>query len=64
MDSHTVYLLHFSRRHQHAAHYTGSTHHLTKRLQAHVNGQGARLLAVVQAVGITWVLGRVPVANG
>ena len=58
MDSHTVYLLHFSQRYHHAGHYTGSSHNLTKRLQAHAKGQGARLLAVVHAAGITWTLAR------
>jgi predicted GIY-YIG superfamily endonuclease len=58
MESHTVYLLHFSQRYQHAGHYTGSTNNLTKRLNQHAKGQGARLLAVVQAVGITWTLAR------
>ncbi len=54
----TVYLLHFSQRYRHAAHYTGSTNNLTKRLDQHAKGQGARLLAVVHAAGITWTLAR------
>jgi predicted GIY-YIG superfamily endonuclease len=58
MESHMVYLLHFSQRYKHALHYTGSTHNLTKRLNQHAKGQGARLLAVVQAAGITWTLAR------
>jgi predicted GIY-YIG superfamily endonuclease len=58
MESHTVYLLHFSHRYKHAGHYTGSTTNLTKRLDQHAKGQGARLLAVVHAAGITWTLAR------
>jgi predicted GIY-YIG superfamily endonuclease len=58
MDSHTVYLLHFSQRYKRAGHYTGSTTNLTKRLHQHANGQGLRLLAVVQAAGITWTIAR------
>jgi predicted GIY-YIG superfamily endonuclease len=58
MDSHTVYLLHFSQRYRHAGHYLGSSHNLTKRLQEHATGRGARLLEVVHAAGISWVLAR------
>ena len=54
----TVYLLHFTRRYKHAGHYLGSTNALTKRLEAHKKGYGARLLEVVYAAGITWVLAR------
>ena len=54
----TVYLLHFTQRYKHAGHYIGSTNTLTKRLEAHKNGHGARLLAVVHQAGITWVLAR------
>jgi len=54
----TVYLLHFSQRYKHVSHYTGSTNNLTKRLDQHAKGQGARLLAVVHAAGITWTLAR------
>lgn len=58
MESHTVYLLHFSQRYKHALHYTGSTNNLSKRLHQHAKGQGARLLAVVRAAGVTWTLAR------
>lgn len=54
----TVYLLHFAQRYKHAGHYIGSTNSLTKRLAEHQNGRGARLLAVVHAAGISWVLAR------
>jgi predicted GIY-YIG superfamily endonuclease len=54
----TVYLLHFTRRYKHAGHYIGSTNALTTRLEAHKHGHGARLLEVVHAAGIAWVLAR------
>lgn len=54
----TVYLLHFTQRYKHAGHYLGSTNSLTKRLEAHKKGHGARLLEVVHQAGITWVLAR------
>jgi predicted GIY-YIG superfamily endonuclease len=54
----TVYLLHFERRYQHAGHYLGSTTDLDARLAQHRAGQGARLLAVIQAAGISWQLVR------
>ena len=52
----TIYLLHFERRYRHAGHYTGWTTDLDQRLAEHAAGQGARLLAVVKAAGITWTL--------
>lgn len=54
----TVYLLHFHQRYKHSRHYTGSTTNLAQRLDQHAKGHGARLLAVVQAAGITWTLAR------
>lgn len=54
----TVYLLHFQQRYQHAGHYTGWTADLASRLADHDAGNGARLLAVVKAAGITWTLAR------
>src|SRR5215510_9548068 len=54
----TVYLLHFTQRYKHAGHYLGSSTNFTQRLQTHAKGQGARLLAVIQAAGITWTLAR------
>ena len=50
----TVYLLHFHQRYKHIGHYTGSTANLTQRLDQHATGHGVRLLAGVQAAGITW----------
>jgi predicted GIY-YIG superfamily endonuclease len=54
----TVYLLHFERPYKHARHYLGSTNRLTARLAEHQEGRGARLLEVVHAAGIPWVLAR------
>ena len=53
-----VYLLHFNTRYKHAGHYLGSTCDLAARLALHAAGRGARLLHVVQSVGITWRLAR------
>jgi hypothetical protein len=57
----TIYLLHFDRPYKHARHYTGWTggsESLKERLARHARGDGARLLAVVHAAGITWQLAR------
>ena len=53
-----IYLLHFERRYEHAAHYTGWASDLEHRLTEHAAGRGARLLAVIQAAGIGWTLAR------
>ena len=56
-----IYLLHFDRPYRHARHCTGWTEgsgSLTERLTRHERGDGARLLAVVHAAGITWQLAR------
>lgn len=54
----TIYLLHFAQPYKHARHYLGWTTDLNARLAEHAAGRGARLLAVVQAAGITWDLAR------
>ncbi|SMC99103.1 GIY-YIG nuclease family protein [Kibdelosporangium aridum] len=54
----TVYLLHFDRPYRHARHYIGWAKDVTSRLALHQTGQGARLLQVVRAAGITWTLAR------
>lgn len=55
----TIYLLHFQRPLAHARHYMGWTGGpLEARLDTHLAGHGARLLAVVQSAGITWQLAR------
>ncbi len=53
-----VYLLHFDRPYRHAKHYTGFTHDLDARTVAHITGEGARLLQVIQTHGIGWQLAR------
>lgn len=55
----TIYLLHFEAPFRHARHYLGWTSGLLEqRLDAHIAGNGARLLAVVASAGITWRLAR------
>jgi predicted GIY-YIG superfamily endonuclease len=54
----TVYLIHLDTPYKHARHYTGWTTDLDARLQAHRNGQGARLMQVITQAGITWRLAR------
>lgn len=58
----TIYLLHFSRPYKHAKHYLGAVDggadELTKRLDAHNRGAGARLTAVVRAAGVNLILAR------
>ncbi|MFB4266748.1 hypothetical protein [Nonomuraea sp. GTA35] len=55
----TVYLLHFDRPYKHARHYIGWTSgDLTWRLRQHRNGRGARLLQVITAEGIGFVVAR------
>lgn len=54
----TVYLLHFDQPYKHACHYIGSALNLRSRLTQHAMGQGARLMEVITAAGITWQLVR------
>lgn len=54
----TVYLLHFDRPYRHARHYLGWAKDVDARLAEHAAGQGARLLQVVAAAGISWTLAR------
>lgn len=50
-----VYLLHFSAPFHHASHYLGWTSlPVEQRIEHHRNGQGARLLQVVTAAGISF----------
>ncbi|RVX43346.1 hypothetical protein EDD27_6027 [Nonomuraea polychroma] len=56
----TVYLLHFDRPYKHARHYIGWTPgDLNRRLHQHRNGSGARLMEVVTAAGIGFVVARI-----
>jgi len=51
----TVYLIHFNQRYHHSQHYIGFTaEDLAARLERHAAGQGARLMEVIAAAGITW----------
>ena len=54
-----VYLLHFDHPYQHARHYTGWTPDLLDRLEKHARGHGSRLMNVISAAGIGFVLVRV-----
>lgn len=49
-----MYLIHFARPLAHAQHYVGSAEHLKARLVEHRAGRGARLLQVIQDLGIEW----------
>ena len=50
----TIYLLHFSEKYRHAGHYIGWADDLTARLAQHANGQGACLLSVITAAGLSF----------
>lgn len=54
----TVYLLHFDRPYKHARHYLGYTDDLDQRIEAHRNGNGARLVEVVMQAGIGFTVAR------
>ncbi|MCC6192282.1 MAG: endonuclease [Anaerolineales bacterium] len=55
-----VYLLHFSRPLHHARHYVGFVEYdLEQRIEHHLAGRGARLVAAVAAAGIDVQLARV-----
>jgi len=53
-----VYLLHFSQKYKHAAHYMGSTDDLDRRLTQHREGRGARLVQVIRQAGLDFELAR------
>lgn len=57
-----VYLLHFDQRicdSHPCQHYIGYSRNINRRLDAHMDGQGARLVRVACERGITWRLARV-----
>lgn len=56
----TIYLLHFDRPYFHATHYLGwaKPGNLERRLEAHRNGNGANLMAVIRQAGIGFELAR------
>ena len=53
-----VYLIHFDTPYKHARHYLGWAGDIGKRIARHQRGDGARLLEVVRAAGISWQLVR------
>ena len=54
----TIYLIHFDRPLHHARHYLGWTSNLQARLESHLDGNGARLMAAVGRAGVGWRLVR------
>lgn len=55
----TVYLIHFDTPYRHAHHYLGyAERDVEQRLAQHRAGNGARLMEVIAAAGITWQLAR------
>ncbi|HLS47974.1 MAG TPA: hypothetical protein VK012_05605 [Gemmatimonadales bacterium] len=54
----TVYLLHAESPLGHAQHYIGWAQHVSRRLEHHRNGRGARLPAAFLQAGIEWRLAR------
>lgn len=54
-----VYLIHFERPYRHARHYLGYSGDVVGRLEAPLEGNGARLMQVIAQAGIAWVLARV-----
>jgi predicted GIY-YIG superfamily endonuclease len=54
----TVYLIHFDKPYKHARHYLGYASNLKARLACHRANQGARLIQVIHAAGITWQVSR------
>lgn len=49
-----VYLIHFQTAYKGARHYIGSTKDLTKRVEHHRAGTGAKLLKAINLAGIDW----------
>lgn len=54
-----VYLIHFEERYYHAGHYLGYSSNLAERIRAHRESRGARLMEVVNELGIHWRVVRV-----
>lgn len=56
----TVYLIHFDKPYKHAKHYRGFCEgEVEDRLSTHVNGNGARLLRVLNEAGIGYSVVRI-----
>lgn len=49
-----VYVIHFERKYYHAQHYIGWAKVLEPRIKRHRQGQGSRLLAHLNKIGIAW----------
>lgn len=54
----TIYLIHFNTAYKHARHYIGSAKSVKERLERHRKGKGARLMEVIAAANIGFVLAR------
>jgi hypothetical protein len=51
----TVYLIHFETKLHHAQHYIGfASHDLFARMRDHRKNYGARLLQVLNGIGVPW----------
>ena len=50
----TVYLIHFEFPYKHARHYLGYSAKLSQRAIRHSKNNGARLIQVINAAGISW----------
>lgn len=50
----TTYLIHFEAKYEHVQHYIGSAVDVEAREQEHRSNRGARLLEVINQVGIAW----------
>ena len=54
MNTHTLYLIHFEAKYEHAQHYLGLSNDLQRRLEEHHIGQGNALMKAVTLAGIPW----------
>lgn len=53
-----IYLLHFHESISHARHYIGSTIDITKRMEQHATGNGAKITQELHRLGIGFTLAR------
>ena len=51
---HTLYLIHFECKYEHAQHYIGLSNDVQRRMEEHRSGQGNPLMKAVTLAGITW----------
>ena len=60
-----VYLIHFERKLHHAQHYIGFVaSDLVQRIELHRANRGAKLLAAVNNIGISWQVVRIWLGGG